>query len=81
MTPADHLMLDAKQALLEDQHKQFQQLQKEGHWREAMHKFQATLHCASDLLDYSLQVLEQAVHEQKMRNGQDPPPPAAPSTT
>lgn len=78
MTPADHLMLDAKQALLEDQHKKFQHLQKEGRWQDAMRHFQATLHCATDLLGYSLYVLEQTVAEQKIRNGQASPPNSPP---
>jgi hypothetical protein len=58
MTPAESLMLDAKQAILEEQHRRFQDLQREGRWQEAMQQFQVTLVCASDLLNHSLTVLD-----------------------
>lgn len=65
MTPADSLMLDAKQAILEEQHRRFQSLQQEGRLQEAMQQFQVTLGCASDLLNDSLGVLEQLLVERR----------------
>ena len=60
MGPADSLMLDAKQAILDEQHRKFQVLQKEGRWPEAMQQFHVTLRCASDVLTESLQLLDDA---------------------
>jgi hypothetical protein len=58
-------MLDAKQAILEDQHRRFQTLQQEGRWPEAMQQFQATLSCASDLLNESVQLLARVVEKRR----------------
>ena len=58
MTPTESLILDAKQAILEEQHRRFQDLHREGRWQEAMEQFKITLVCASDLLNYSLNVLD-----------------------
>lgn len=65
MTSADSLMLDAKQAILEEQHRRFQSLQQEGRLQEAMQQFQVTLGCASDLLNDSLGVLERLLAERR----------------
>ncbi|MDE3118075.1 MAG: hypothetical protein KGO52_00360 [Nitrospirota bacterium] len=65
MTPADSLMLDAKQAILEEQHRRFQSLQQEGRLQEAMQQFQVTLGCASDLLNDSLGVLERLLADRR----------------
>lgn len=76
MTPADSLMLDAKQAILEEQHRRFQSLQQEGRLQEAMQQFQVTLGCASDLLNDSLGVLERLLVERRsavLQPGQEPP--------
>ncbi|TAJ07393.1 MAG: hypothetical protein EPO61_15680 [Nitrospirae bacterium] len=76
MTPADSLMLDAKQAILEEQHRRFQSLQEEGRLQEAMQQFQVTLGCASDLLNDSLGVLERLLVERRsavLPHGQEPP--------
>lgn len=78
MLPIDHLMLDAKQALLEEQHRKFQALQREGRLDEAMRHFHATLSCASDLLAYSLQVLERVLTSQQNRPGAPPTDASAP---
>ncbi len=75
MTPADSLILDAKQAILEEQHRRFQALQAEGRWQEAMQQFQVTLTCASDLLNHSLGVLEGILANQRKP---DPPSAGAP---
>jgi hypothetical protein len=76
MDSSDSLMLDAKQAILEEQHRRFQALQKEGKWVEAMQQFQTTMHCASDLLSDSLKLLERvlATHHQSPPNN----PPSHP---
>ena len=61
MGAADHLMLDAKQAILDEQHRRFQALQREGRWSDAMRQFQVTLSCASDLLRESADLLQRVV--------------------
>ncbi|CAI4032015.1 hypothetical protein DNFV4_02440 [Nitrospira tepida] len=71
MNPADTLMLDAKQAILDEAHRRFLVLQEEGRSEEAMQQFQVTLSCASDLLNESLQILERVLAEQQ-RAEQDP---------
>ncbi len=68
MSPIDHLILDAKQAILDEQHRRFQALQEEGRWPEAMRQFQVTLGCASDLLNESLHVLERVLDATRERN-------------
>jgi len=73
MSPADSLLLEAKQAILEEQHRRFQALQTEGKWQEAMQQFQVTLGCASDLLGHSLNILEQILGNRAHR--QVPPAP------
>jgi len=75
--PADSLMLDAKQAILDEQHRKFQVLQKEGRWPEAMQQFHVTLTCASDVLTESLQLLERVL-ETRNRQRSDPPPDSHP---
>jgi len=54
----DHLMLQAKTAILEDQVRRLHAFQEEGKWREALQQFQATLHCATDVLQDSLKLLQ-----------------------
>jgi hypothetical protein len=63
----DCLLLDAKQAILEDQHRRFQALQREGKWVEAMQQFQTTMSCASDLLNESLSLLERVLEQQQQK--------------
>lgn len=72
MDSSDSLILDAKQAILEEQHRRFQALQKEGKWAEAMQQFQTTMHCASDLLTDSLTLLERVLETHRQ------PPPENP---
>jgi len=62
---ADSLMLDAKKAILEEQHRRFQDLQAAGMWPEAMQQLQVTLGCAADLLNDSVGLLERAVERRK----------------
>jgi hypothetical protein len=61
VTSIDHLMMDAKQAIMEEQHRRFQDLHREGRWVEALQQMHVTLSCASDLLNESLQVLDKAL--------------------
>ena len=61
MTAVDSLMLDAKQAILDEHHRRFQTLQQEGRWDEALQQIPVTLSCATDLLNESLRVLDEAL--------------------
>jgi hypothetical protein len=70
MTPADHLLLEAKQAILDEQHRRFKALQAEGRLEEAWRQFHVTLGCASDLLNHSLSLLE-AITKHRPRRDQD----------
>ena len=72
MYSLDCLVLDAKQAILDEQHRRFQALQREGKLTEAMQQFQATMSCASDVLNESLQILERVLEQQRR-------PPACPA--
>lgn len=77
MSAVDHLMLDAKQAILDEQHRRFQLLQREGRWTEAMHQFQTTLSCAMDLLNESVHILQRVVEKRRPAQPPIPPSPAA----
>lgn len=63
MTAIDSLMLEAKQAIMEEHHRRFQTLHQDGRWEEALREIQVTLSCAADLLNESLQVLEKALDD------------------
>lgn len=58
---ADRLILDAKKAILQEQHRRFQDLQHEGRWDDAWKQLHVTLTCAADLLKDSVTMLEQVV--------------------
>jgi hypothetical protein len=60
MTAIDSLMLDAKQAIMEEHHRRFQSLYQEGRWEEALQQIHVTLSCAADLLNESLRILDEA---------------------
>ena len=60
MTAIDSLMMDAKQAIMDEHHRRFQTLYQEGRWEEALKQIHVTLSCASDLLNESLRVLDEA---------------------
>lgn len=77
MHSLDYLLLDAKQAILNEQHRRFQELQREGKWVEAMQQFQTTMSCASDLLNESLGLLERVLEKQRQKS-QNPPSSASP---
>lgn len=63
MTSIDSLMLEAKQAIMEEHHRRFQTLNQEGKLEEALREIHVTLSCAGDLLYESLQVLETALED------------------
>lgn len=62
MTSTDCLMLDAKQAILDEHHRRFQDLQREGKVEEAIQQIQVTLSCAADLLNDSLKLLDDTLN-------------------
>ncbi len=78
-TEAERLMLDAKKAILQEQHRRFQEMQKEGRWDDAMQQLHVTLSCAADLLKDSVNVLERAVSQQKETDTKFLPEPPLPS--
>ena len=79
MTAVDSLMLDAKQAIMEEHHRRFQTFQQEGRWEEALQQIHVTLSCATDLLNESLRVLDEAIATHDSIPAGDTTPP--PSTT
>jgi hypothetical protein len=75
MTAIDYLMLDAKQAIMVEQHRRFQTFQQEGRWEEALQQIPITLSCATDLLNESLRVLEETLDgHNHIADGSTPPP-------
>jgi len=63
VTAVDSLMLEAKQAIMDDHHRRFQTFYQEGRWMEALQEIHVTLSCATDLLNESLRVLDEARDE------------------
>ena len=61
MTAVDSLILDAKQAIMDEHHRRFQTLHQEGRWEEALLQIHVILSCATDLLNESFQVLDEAL--------------------
>lgn len=74
---ADRLMLDAKKAILQEQHQRFQDLQREERWDDAWKQLHVTLSCAADLLKDSVGLLEKAMNQKS----QLLPPSSTPSET
>ncbi|MDH3772600.1 MAG: hypothetical protein OET79_16700 [Nitrospirota bacterium] len=72
---AERLMLDAKKAILQEQHQRFQDLQREERWDDAWKQLHVTLTCAADLLKDSVSLLEKAVNQKSQL-----PPPSSPSS-
>jgi len=75
VTAFDSLMLDAKQAIMDEHHRRFQTLQQEGRWEEALQQIPVTLSCATDLLNESLRVLEEALDGYNHTSDSSTPPP------
>ena len=61
MTAIDSLMLEAKQAIMDEHHRRFETFYQEGRWEEALQQIHVTLSCATDLLNESLRVLDEAL--------------------
>ncbi|WP_447977017.1 hypothetical protein [Candidatus Nitrospira bockiana] len=61
MSAVHSLMLDAKKAILEEQHRRFEVLRREGRWEEALRQLHVTLNCAADLLNDSIALLHHAL--------------------
>ena len=72
---ADRLMLDAKKAILQEQHQRFQDLQREERWDDAWKQLHVTLTCAADLLKDSVSLLEKVMNQKN----QLLPPSSTPS--
>jgi hypothetical protein len=73
VTPIDHLMIDAKEAILEEQHRRFQNFHREGRWVEALQQMHVTLNCASDLLNESLRVLDETLENSHLPSSNGSP--------
>ncbi len=78
---ADRLMLDAKKAILQEQHQRFQDLQREERWDDAWKQLHVTLTCAADLLKDSVGLLEKTVNQQKQLPPSSSTPPESPSSS
>ncbi len=70
---ADRLMLDAKKAILQEQHQRFQDLQREGRWDDAWKQLHITLSCAADLLKDSVHMLERVSTKKSILPNSDNP--------
>ena len=79
MTAIDSLMLDAKQAIMDEHHRRFQTLHQEGRLEEALQQIHVTLSCAADLLNESLRVLDETLETYNQAPVDSPTPP--PTTT
>ena len=75
VTAVDGLMLDAKQAIMEEHLRRFHILQQEGRWQEALQQIQVTLSCTTDLLNESLRVLDEFLEPQDGPATDDSSPP------
>ena len=75
---ADRLMLDAKKAILQEQHQRFQDLQREERWDDAWKQLHVTLTCAADLLKDSVGLLEKAVNKKNQLSSPSSTPPEIP---
>lgn len=75
MTAVDSLILDAKQAIMEEHHRRFQTLRLEERWEEALQQIPITLNCATDLLNESLRVLAEALESHNHTSDSSTPPP------
>lgn len=77
MMSASNLILDAKKAILEEQHRRLQVLREEGRWEELLQQLPATLSCAADVLQHSLGMLQKIAGEQPQTGHSDPSEPPA----
>lgn len=77
MMSVTSLILDAKKAILEEQHRRQQMLREEGHWEELLQQLPATLSCAADVLQHSLGMLQTMAGEQTRIDHSDRSAPPA----
>ena len=77
MMSVSHLILDAKKAILEEQHRRLQLLREEGHWEELLQQLAATLSCAADVLQHSLGMLQTIAGERSCTDHSDQSAPPA----
>ena len=75
MTALDSLMLDAKQAIMDEHCRRFQILHQEGRWEEALQQIHITMSCAADLLNESLRVLDETLDGHNHTSDGSTPPP------
>lgn len=75
MTALDSLMLDAKQAIMDEHIRRFQTLHQEGRWEEALQQIHITMSCAADLLNESLRVLDETLDGHNHTSDGSTPPP------
>lgn len=73
----NHLLLDVKKTILEEQHRRLQVLREEGRWEEVLQQLPAMLSCAADVLHHSLGVLQTIAGEQPYTDHSDPSAPPA----
>jgi hypothetical protein len=71
----ERLMLDAKKAILEEQHRRLQILREEGRWEDLLQQLPATLSCAADVLQHSLGMLQTMADEGRLADRSDPSDP------
>jgi hypothetical protein len=76
MMPVDSLLLDAKQAILDEHHRRFQTLHREGRLQEAMQQFHLTMASANDLLSESIRVLEETLEAHEPNGNKHDLPPS-----
>lgn len=77
MMSVDSLILDAKKAILEEQHRRLQVLREEGRWEDLLQQLPATLSCAADVLQHSLVMLQTIAGGRPLTDRSDPPVPPA----
>jgi hypothetical protein len=71
----ERLMLDAKKAILEEQHRRLQILREEGRWEDLLQQLPATLSCAADVLQHSLGMLQTMADEGRLADRSNPSDP------
>jgi hypothetical protein len=76
MTAVDSLMLDAKQAIMDEHLRRFQTYRQEERWEEALQQIPITLNCATDLLNESLRVLTETLETHNPTSDSSTLPPA-----
>lgn len=71
MMSVESLILDAKKAILEEQHRRLQVLREEGRWEELLQQLSTTLSCAADVLQHSVGMLHTIAGERHSTNPSD----------